>query len=128
MGYADRQQLRIHQPDASLEDPVMKRVYTADNRALAWHIKNVLESNTVEAEVRNDTLHSAQGGVPITECNPEVWVVRDSDEETALRIIAEQRDVTSSEESQWQCGNCGETNFGQFDLCWNCQSENESPA
>jgi len=101
----------------------MKRVYTADNRALAWHMKNVLESNTVEAEVRNDTLHSAQGGVPVTECNPEVWVVNDSDEETALGIVAEQLKVESSEADQWQCDNCGEANFGQFELCWNCQSE-----
>ena len=101
----------------------MKRVYTADNRALAWHMKNVLESNTVEAEVRNDTLHSAQGGVPITECNPEVWVVHDSDEDTALRIIAEQLKVTSSEDNLWQCKNCREKNYGQFELCWNCQSE-----
>ncbi|MBT8147056.1 MAG: DUF2007 domain-containing protein [Gammaproteobacteria bacterium] len=101
----------------------MKRVYTADNRALAWHIKNVLESNTVGAEVRNDTLHSAQGGLPITECNPEVWVVNDSDEETALRIIAEQVEAESSDENLWQCKGCGEKNYDQFDMCWKCQSE-----
>jgi len=101
----------------------MKRVYTADNRALAWHIKNVLESNTVEAEVRNDTLHSAQGGVPVNVANPEVWVVHDSDEETALRLIQEEIEPSLEQETQWQCRNCGETNFGQFDLCWNCQSE-----
>ena len=100
----------------------MKRVYTADNRALAWHIKNVLESNTVEAEIRNDTLHSAQGAVPIVECYPEVWVVNDSDEETALRLIKEQLD-TPDDDEQWHCDNCGEGNFSQFDLCWNCQSE-----
>jgi len=101
----------------------MKRVYTADTRALAWHIKNVLESNTVEAEVRNDTLHSAQGGIPVNECNPEVWVVHDSDAETARRLIEEQVESGLGEEKQWQCANCGETNFDQFDICWNCQSE-----
>ncbi len=104
----------------------MKRVYTADNRALAWHMKNVLESNSVNAEVRNDTLHSAQGGVPITECNPEVWVLNDGDEESALRIIAGQLDDPGSEQSDWQCENCHESNFGQFELCWNCQSGRES--
>ncbi len=101
----------------------MKRVYTADNRALAWHIKNILESNTVAAEVRNDTLHSAQGGVPVNECNPEVWVVHDSDAETARQLIAEQVESALEDETQWQCVTCGEPNFGQFDLCWNCQSE-----
>ncbi|MCB1671523.1 MAG: DUF2007 domain-containing protein [Gammaproteobacteria bacterium] len=104
----------------------MKRVYTADNRALAWHIKNILESNTVAAEIRNDTLHSAQGGVPVNECYPEVWVVNDSDEETARRLIEEQVESVVAEEAQWLCENCGETNYGQFELCWNCQAERSS--
>ena len=103
----------------------MKRVYTADNRAMAWHIKNILESNTVEAEVRNDTLHSAQGGVPINESNPEVWVVHDSDAETARRLIEEHVESAPADTSEWHCDNCGETNFGQFDICWNCQSERD---
>lgn len=101
----------------------MKKVYTADNRAQAWHIRNVLESNTVAAQVRNDTLHSAQGGIPINEANPEVWVVNDSDAETALRLIREQAEASLGDEDTWQCGNCAETNYGQFELCWNCQSE-----
>jgi len=102
----------------------MKRVFTADNRALAWHVKNILESNSVEAQVRNDTLHSAQGGIPLTECNPEVWVTNPGDEQVALQIIEEQLNASQAEQApEWKCTNCGEQNFGQFEICWNCQSE-----
>ena len=62
----------------------------------------MLESNTIAAEVRNDTLHSAQGGIPINEANPVVWVVNDSDEETALRIIKEQADASLGDDDTRQ--------------------------
>ena len=102
----------------------MKRVFTADNRALAWHIKNILQSNSVEAEVRNDTLHSAQGGVPINDSNPEVWIYHDADEEIATQLIEEQIKPSQSEQKpDWNCKNCGEQNFAQFEICWNCQTE-----
>jgi hypothetical protein len=102
----------------------MKRVFTADNRALAWHMKNILQSNSIEAEVRNDTLHSAQGGVPVNDCNPEVWIVDDADEKMATQLIEEQNNPSESEQkSDWDCKNCGEKNFAQFEICWNCQTE-----
>jgi hypothetical protein len=102
----------------------MKRVYTADNRALAWHIKNILQSNSIEAEVRNDTLHSAQGGIPVNECYPEVWVINEADELPAAKLIEEQQNSDQAiQKPQWNCSNCGEQNFGQFEICWNCQSE-----
>ncbi|MBL4821362.1 MAG: DUF2007 domain-containing protein [Gammaproteobacteria bacterium] len=101
----------------------MIRVFTADNRALAWHIKNILQSNSIEAEVRNDTLHSAQGGIPLNECNPEVWVVREADEQQALQLIDENSGIDlESAPPPWKCGSCGEQNLGQFDICWNCQA------
>jgi len=102
----------------------MKLVYTADNRAMAWHIKNVLHSNAVKAEVHNDTLRSAQGGVPVNECSPEVWVLHDSDEAVARQLINEAAEAPDLPE--WTCAGCGELNFGQFDICWNCQSEADS--
>jgi hypothetical protein len=104
----------------------MKRVYTADNRAMAWHVRNVLASNAVEAEVRNDILRSAQGPVPVNECNPEVWILHDGDEET-VRQLLDEIFTAPLEETSWQCDNCGETNYGQFDICWNCQSESTLP-
>ena len=105
----------------------MKRVYTADNRALAWHIKNVLQSNSIESEVRNDTLHSAQGGIPVNDCYPEVWILNEADESLATQLIEEQNKPEQHEQkAEWKCSNCGEQNFGQFEICWNCQSESSN--
>lgn len=101
----------------------MKRVFTADNIALAWHVNNILQSNSIKAEVRNDSLHSAQGGIPVTECNPEVWIFNETDEQLAAQLIEEQQSSDQTiQKPDWNCAKCGEQNFAQFKICWNCQT------
>ena len=49
---------------------VMKKVYTADSPAIAWHFRNVLEQHGIASLVKNDLLYSVGGEVPIHECLP----------------------------------------------------------
>lgn len=97
----------------------MKRVYTTDSVAMAWHMRNVLEQHDIGAEVRNDKLYSVAGELPIHECQPEVWV-RPLDFRRAEQIIAE-LESSSAAGPEWACGQCRESNFDNFDICWNCQ-------
>lgn len=98
----------------------MKRVYTADSVAMAWHIRNVLEQHEIYAEVKNERLGSIAGETPITESMPEVWVkplyVR-----RAEQIISELNDTAQVKGEDWHCSACGEENAASFDICWNCQ-------
>jgi hypothetical protein len=101
----------------------MKRVYTTDSVAMAWHMRNVLEQHDIDAEVRNANLFSVAGELPIHECQPEVWV-RPLDFRRAEQIIRE-LELTSSERQdgpEWICGHCQENNYDNFDICWNCQN------
>ena len=52
----------------------MKRVYSTEILANAWHIRNVLEQYDIESVIRNENLFSVAGEVPFIECMPEVWV------------------------------------------------------
>ena len=100
---------------------LMKRIYTADSIAMAWHIRNVLQQHDIYAEVKNDRLASIAGETPITESMPEVWVkplyVR-----RAEQIIKESIQSDEPGGEDWVCSSCGEDNLGSFGVCWNCQS------
>jgi hypothetical protein len=106
----------------------MKRVYTADSAAMAWHIKNVLEHNNIDAIVRNEGLMSVAGEVPITECQPQVWVLNNLYEKLAEQIIKEAVGGQVIEGPDWICRNCNESNAANFAICWNCQSSIDGEA
>ncbi|MFT5936168.1 MAG: hypothetical protein ACJA2D_001050 [Pseudohongiellaceae bacterium] len=100
----------------------MKRVYTADSVAMAWHVKNVLESNDIDATVRNEGLMTLAGEVPFVECLPEVWVLNDLNYLLAEKLIKEIEDTPAFEGADWHCRNCQESNLANYAICWNCQS------
>jgi len=99
----------------------MKRIYTADSVAMAWHIRNVLEQHGIYAEVKNERLGSIAGETPITESMPEVWV-KPLYAKRAEQILKELSDDVSIDGEDWSCSSCGEENAPSFDVCWNCQT------
>lgn len=99
----------------------MKRVYSNNNVAMVWHVRNMLEAQNIEVQVRNDRLYTIVGEVPVTECMAEVWVVKPLSYRFAEQLIAEMESGESGEFSAWKCQHCGESNEGNFALCWNCQ-------
>lgn len=99
----------------------MKRVYSSDTVALAWHIRNLLEQHNIHATVKNEQLYSVAGEVPLGECMPEVWV-DDLVFSRAEKIIRDVENSTETEGDDWVCENCKESNGANFGLCWNCQA------
>ena len=55
----------------------MKKVTSADSLVLISHYKNLLESEGIEAFIRNEHLGSILGEMPFQEVWPEVWVRND---------------------------------------------------
>lgn len=102
----------------------MKRIYSNQNAALAWHIHNLLQQQGVDTEIRNDKLYSVAGELPPAECMAEVWVRNPLHYDRAERLVreAENLDEQDVDAEDWTCRHCGETNAGNFDICWNCQS------
>jgi len=99
----------------------MKRVYSDNNVAMVWHVRNMLQAQDIDVEVRNDRLYTVAGEVPVTECMAEVWVVNTLCYRLAERLIAEMTTDSGESLPDWQCPACGEHNAGSFALCWQCQ-------
>ena len=106
----------------------MKKVYSNNNIALVWHVKNMLEQQGIEAETRNDSLYSVAGELPVTECMGEVWVVNALNYQTAVRVVSEMELASLAENGAWVCHVCHEEVDGSFSVCWNCQAVPTDPA
>ena len=68
--------------------------------------------------MKNVSLTSGLGELPINECWPEVWVHHDHDETSALQLI-DTFIKSDTSRSNWRC-KCGENIEGQFTECWSC--------
>ena len=99
----------------------MKKVTSSESLITISHYKNVLESEGIEAFIRNEHLGSIVGEMPFQEVWPQLWVRNDLDYDRALQLI--DRAVTDeSPAAAWKCKNCGAENEGQFAACWSCES------
>lgn len=103
----------------------MKKLTSSPSIITISHFKNVLESEGIPCQVRNEYLGGIAGEMPLQEVWPELWVVNDLDFDRAKQLI----DAAISDESPqrpWKCKKCGEENEGQFGACWNCGTAHET--
>jgi hypothetical protein len=97
----------------------MKKLTTSPSLVTINHYKNVLESEGIACQIKNEHLGSIVGEMPFVEVWPELWVVNDLDLDRARQLIDE--DITAeSPGTTWKCKHCAEENEGQFGACWNC--------
>ncbi len=97
----------------------MKKIASSESLITINHYKNILESEDIICEIRNEHLGGIIGEMPFVEVWPELWVKHDLDADRAKQLL----DDANSNEYQgpsWQCRRCGEDNEGQFAACWNC--------
>jgi len=99
----------------------MKQVFTSDDRLMVYHLKNLLELQGIQCLIKNDSLSSVVGEVPMIVAWPELWVV-DSDMATWAKEIIKQSCKEIEDAPGWVCENCGEEHSAQFTECWNCQN------
>lgn len=102
----------------------MKKLTSSESLITINHFKNVLESEGIASQIKNEHLGSIVGEMPFIEVWPELWVVNDLEYDRAKQLI----DTAISDESpkaSWKCRNCGEENEGQFAACWNCDNAHD---
>ena len=94
----------------------MQRVFSSHDAVLAHHVRNLLEAEGIETEVRNQMLSSAMGELPPAECQAEVWVASEEDARRAAEVL--RRPAPGGPD--WWCAGCGERSGPQFTQCWRC--------
>jgi len=97
----------------------MKKLTSADSLVTISHYRNVLESEGIRCQIRNQHLSPLAGEIPFVEVWPELWVVNDLEFDRARQLIDEAVSGESPTDP-WRCSHCGEENEGQFAACWNC--------
>lgn len=101
----------------------MKKLTSADSLITINHFKNLLASEGIPTEIRNEHLGSIMGEMPFVEVWPELWVINDLDYDRATELITAVD--KESPTSPWRCKRCGEENEGQFAACWKCSTAAE---
>ena len=97
----------------------MKKLTSSESLVTINHYKNVLESEGIPCQIRNEFLGGIAGEMPLQEIWPELWIINDIDYDRAKQLI-DNAIVDESPHANWKCGKCGEENEGQFAACWNC--------
>lgn len=97
----------------------MYKIYAAANLQEAYLILHRLENADIAARIFNEHAHGALGEIPFTHAYPELWVLAQADLTRARAIVDEyQRAIPTT--AAHACPACGESNPGDFELCWRC--------
>lgn len=97
----------------------MKKIYEAENPALVWSARVIVEASGIRCALRNEFAGGASGLLAPIETWPELWVVDDRHAERA-RALLQDAILTPPQGDDWRCDACSEANAPSFGLCWNC--------
>ena len=97
----------------------MKKVYTAQDPLVIYHLKNVLENNEIACLLTNTTLIGAVGELPPQECWPQLWILDERQLSQAVSLISEAL-RPHVRGAPWKCVRCNELIEAQFTECWQC--------
>ncbi len=103
----------------------MKELFRERDFTKVGYFQSVLETEGIATIVKNQHLTmSGLTEIPIPEFYPALCVMHDEDYPAAMEII--RRRITENAvnaDAEVNCHACGETNPGNFDVCWSCGSE-----
>ena len=97
----------------------MKLVYNALNLPDAHLVRDLLEHAGIATHVFNTHAISSLGLVPVSATCPQVWIVQLHQAPHAAALIADYQQ-RAPQVTNWQCEKCGESNPGDFEICWQC--------
>ncbi len=97
----------------------MKKIYEAENPALVWSARVIVEDAGIPCTLRNEFAGGASGLLSPLDAWPELWVIDDRNAERAQALL-KTISAETAEAPDWHCANCGEINAASFCVCWNC--------
>ncbi|MDF1759761.1 MAG: DUF2007 domain-containing protein [Coxiellaceae bacterium] len=103
----------------------MKKIYQTENRVTLNVLKDTLESSGIACLIKNEYPPAAGEITPIVAW-PEIWIMNNDDEAKANEIIAAIPSNESVPTGYWLCSKCNEKVENNFNICWNCQTSQDS--
>ena len=102
----------------------MKELFRHRDHTIVGYYKSLLEAEGIPIMLRNEYLTmSGLTEIPITEFYPNICVLHDEDYPRAWEVMhrAIHKDAKDAD-LEVPCHTCGETNPGNFDICFACAS------
>ncbi len=95
----------------------MRKLYTAADLLEAQLLHLMLCERGLSSLIRNESLQSGLGELPMVELWPEVWVRETRHWQAAVEVLSDfqRRELVG----EWAC-ECGELNPSSFESCWSC--------
>jgi hypothetical protein len=103
----------------------MKELFRERDYTKVGYFESVLEAEGIPTIVRNKHLTmSGLTEIPIPEFFPALCVMEDADYDRAMEIIRRHlKENAEGADREVICPGCGETNPGNFDVCWSCGAD-----
>lgn len=103
--------------------PTMRALYEAANLHEAQLLVHRLEERGIRTHVRNAQLHGALGELPLSVL-PIVCITEPIRWKHAQAVLEEFLEALRAPvPDDVVCPSCGETNPGNFEICWRCAAE-----
>ena len=97
----------------------MKKLYSTPDRIPLYLLRSALENQGIICYLKNENPPLA-GEIPPMLAWPELWVMDDSQYESAKKILTAELANLATPGQAWVCPQCGEKLEGQFEQCWKC--------
>ncbi len=99
----------------------MKELFSEPDFSLVGYYKSVLDSAGIPALIKNEHINGNDNEITLPELFPSLWVVNDEDHKRALQLIVDHlQEDDAKAETEIECASCGESNPGNFEVCWSC--------
>ena len=69
----------------------MKKIFSHENLAMVHNMKNILELEQIATVIQGEHRSFLAGQIPMMEAWPELWILDDSQEERARKLVEEAR-------------------------------------
>ncbi len=104
----------------------MQRVFSSMDVSETVLIRDTLMRHGIEVFTQNE--HSNHSAIPEFRPPAEIWVVCDTDYDTASRLVTDTLSTIDSkaEAAPWLCAHCKSDNPVSFEVCWNCGKEKDN--
>lgn len=98
----------------------MKKLYTAENRLLVFHIKNLLAAEGVETQLKNEFAGGGIGDIAPLDTWIELWVEDENFDGAESKLKAIIYGLKNPSKKIVICSSCSEQSAAHFKVCWNC--------
>jgi len=98
----------------------LKKLYSAENRLLVFHIKNLLEAEDVETQLKNEFAGGGVGDLAPLDTWLELWVTDESFASAGNKLKAIIYGLEHPSKKTLTCSSCAEVSDAHFKVCWNC--------